>query len=143
MAVSRWRGIVPPLLRYCPRDSVVGGCRSSMTSNSRPPVPSFFCCWCVGVPVPCGDYGIPCAVSVSCFYKLIYRWKYPSPLYCLILKHIRDRASLAKQELCKQASRDVWLCVHRMHTSKLFPEHIRGRASLAKQELCKHASRDV
>ena len=66
MVVSRCRGIGPPYSSIVP-GTVFVGCQSSSTSNSRPPVPSFFCC--VGVPVPRGVAVIPRAVSLSCFYK--------------------------------------------------------------------------
>jgi len=53
--------VLPPA--FLPQDSVFVGCRSTSSSNSRPPVPSFFCC-----------DGVACSARGFC---------YPSPLYCL------------------------------------------------------------
>jgi len=70
--------------RYSFLRTVFVGCRSTSSSNSRPPVPSFFCC--VGVACPARGFCHSPRRFLACFYKSIYRHlgTYLSPLYCLI-----------------------------------------------------------
>jgi len=70
MVISRCRCIGPP------SSGIVLGTLFLLAADLRrypisAPTPSFFCC--VGVPVPRGVSVIPRAVSLSCFYKSIYR----------------------------------------------------------------------
>jgi len=74
--------VLPPV--FLPQDSVFVGCRSSSSSNCRPPVPQFLLlCWC--------DLSRAGFLSFPALFPCVFlkvnlqaSWEYPSPLYCLI-----------------------------------------------------------
>jgi len=85
------------------------GCRSTSSSNSRPPVPSFFCC--VGVTCPARGFCHFRRRFLACFHRSIYSiLGIPLPIYvcALVTSASRDPSarpftffSVFKWERCK------------------------------------------